>query len=72
MCLQELKSHHVTFDVPEEYVSRIIGPKGKTIREIRDKHDVQIKMPIANGPNPNQVVVTGQLFLDMRSRLLSL
>ena len=42
---RRLKSFELTLEVPSAFHQKIIGPKGKTINELRDKHDVQISLP---------------------------
>lgn len=42
---RRLRSHRVTIDVPMKYHQRLIGPRGANVREISDRHGVQISIP---------------------------
>ncbi|ETN70747.1 hypothetical protein NECAME_14565 [Necator americanus] len=42
---RKLRSFQLVIDVPAEYHTRVIGPKGATVNALRAKHDVQISLP---------------------------
>ncbi|CAJ0606165.1 unnamed protein product [Cylicocyclus nassatus] len=42
---RKLRSFQLVIDVPAEYHTRIIGPRGATVNALRAKHDVQISLP---------------------------
>jgi len=55
--------------------SRIIGSRGKNIREIMKDYDVEIRFPRDNTGNPNLVVISGSngdKVFDARDHLLNL
>jgi len=55
--------------------SRIIGSRGKNVRQIMQDFDVDIRFPRENSGNPNLVTITGsdgERVLDARDHLLNL
>ena len=42
-----------------KYHPNIIGKKGATINKIRDDHDVKIQLPDKDGPNAEDITITG-------------
>lgn len=55
---RRLRSFKLTVDVPSEYHTRLIGPRGKVVNELRAKHDVQIAFPRGDDP-PDTIIITG-------------
>ncbi|RCN39176.1 KH domain protein [Ancylostoma caninum] len=42
---RKLRSFQLVIEVPAEYHTRVIGPRGATVNALRAKHDVQISLP---------------------------
>lgn len=40
-----MRSFKVTLDVPIKYHQRLIGPNGAHVRELSERHDVQVSIP---------------------------
>lgn len=55
---RKLRSFKLHVDVPSEYHTRLIGPKGKVVNDLRAKHNVQIAFPRGDDA-PNTIVITG-------------
>ncbi|VDK31413.1 unnamed protein product [Gongylonema pulchrum] len=49
--IYRLRSYKLCFDIPSEYHVRLIGARGKTVRELHTKHDVQIIFPRGDEPS---------------------
>jgi len=55
--------------------SRIIGSRGKNVRQIMKEHNVDIRFPRSNSDNPSLVVISGpnpDKLLDVKDHLLNL
>ena len=45
---RKLRSFKATIDVPIKYHQRLIGPGGARVRELSERHDVQVSIPRSN------------------------
>lgn len=71
--LSEMKKEEVEID--HRVHSRIIGARGKNVRQIMTDFKVDIRFPRPNEPNPNLVVISGSdmdRIYDARDHLLNL
>jgi predicted PilT family ATPase len=56
---QALRSFSIVLPVDSKYHPNIIGKKGATINKIRDDHEVKIQLPDKDGPNADDITITG-------------
>lgn len=55
---RKLRSFKLSVDIPHEYHTRLIGVRGKVVKELGKKHEVQIAFPRGEDP-PDTIVITG-------------
>lgn len=58
ICLKKLRSFKVSIDVPLKYHQRLIGPGGARVRELSERHSVQVSIPRSDS-NSETITVTG-------------
>eukprot|EP00731_Ephydatia_muelleri_P015246 Em0008g966a len=56
---RELRSFTTTIKVDQKYHPNIIGRKGATIQKLREEHDVRVRLPAKEDPNPDEITITG-------------
>jgi len=56
---KELKSFQVTVNVDPQFHSKIIGKKGATINKLREKYDVNVRIPDRADQDPTLITIIG-------------